>query len=189
MKTCFAILLLGFFSATAVQAQATWKSDPPHSRISFVINHLGISEVSGIFKQFDVTVTASKEDFSDARFELSIDVASIDTEVEKRDNHLRSPDFFEVAKYPKMTYHSTSIKPVGDNRYKLTGELTLHGLTRTVTMDLWYRGTTMNQKNTTAGFQLTGVLKRSDFDIGPKFAPPMLGADVTIKADGEFIKQ
>jgi polyisoprenoid-binding protein YceI len=88
-----------------------------------------------------------------------------------------------------MTFHSTSIKTVGDNRYKLTGELTLHGLTRTVTMDLWYRGNTMNQKNTTAGFQLTGILKRSDFDIGPKFPPPMLGEDVTIKADGEFIKQ
>ena len=189
MKTCFAILLLGFFSSAVLQAQDTWKADPPHSRISFVINHLGISEVSGIFKKFDVAVTASKPDFSDAKFELSIDVASIDTEVEKRDNHLRSPDFFEVAKYPTMTFQSTSIQSVGDNRYKLTGDLTLHGATRSVTMDLWYRGTTMNQKNKTAGFQLTGILKRADFGIGPKFAPPMLGADVTIKADGEFIKQ
>lgn len=189
MKLLATLLALGLFAPVFAAAQETWKADPPHSRLSFTIPHLGINEVSGVFKTFDVTVTATKPDFSDAQFALTVDVASIDTEVEKRDNHLRSPDFFEVSKYPTMTFKSTSLKPAGKDRYKLSGELTLHGATRPVVMDLWYRGTTKNQDKSVAGFQLTGTLKRSDFGIGPKFSPPMIGDEVAIKADGEFIKQ
>lgn len=171
-------------------AQDTWKADPQHSRIGFAITHLGISEVSGLFKKFDVTITAAKPDFSDAVFVLDIDAASIDTEVEKRDNHLRSADFFDVAKHATITFKSRTIEPAsGEGRYKLAGELTMHGVSRPVEMELWYRGTTKNQKNTTAGFQLKGTLKRSDFGIGPKFQPPMIGDEVKIKADGEFILQ
>lgn len=168
---------------------ATWKGDPNHSRLSFAVTHLGIAEITGAFKSFDVVITADQPDFSDAVFDLTVDVASIDTEVEKRDNHLRSPDFFEVEKFPKMTFRSKSIKSAGKDRYNLSGDLTIRGKTKPVEMELWYRGTTVNQKNTTAGFQLTGVLKRSDFGVGPKFPPPMISDDVAIKADGEFIKQ
>lgn len=90
-----------------------------------------------------------------------------------------------------MTFKSTQIKKAGKNRYKLTGDLTLHGVTKPVTMDLWYRGTIENpqSKKPTAGFQLTGTLKRSDFGIGPKFPAPMISNEVTIRADGEFVKQ
>src|SRR5690606_39821735 len=88
-------------------------------------------------------------------------------------------------------YKSTGIKKAGKNRYKLTGNLTLHGVTKPVTMDLWYRGTNVNDKDNsaTAGFQLTGTIKRSDFGVGPKFGPPMISDEVTIKADGEFQRQ
>jgi polyisoprenoid-binding protein YceI len=168
---------------------ATWKGDPAHSRLSFAVTHLGISEITGAFKSFEVSVTANEANFSDAVFDLSVDVASIDTEVEKRDNHLRSPDFFEAEKFPKMTFRSKSIEAAGKDRYKLTGDLTMHGQTKPVEMNLWYRGTATNQKNTTAGFQLTGTLKRSDFGIGAKFPGPMISDEVAIKADGEFIKQ
>ena len=168
---------------------ATWKGDPAHSRLSFAVTHLGISEITGAFKSFEVLIKADKPDFSDAVFDLSVDVASIDTEVEKRDNHLKSPDFFEVEKFPKMTFRSKSIEAAGKDRYKLSGDLTIHGQTKPVQMELWYRGTTTNQKNTTAGFQLTGTLKRSDFGVGPKFPEPMISDEVKIKADGEFIKQ
>jgi polyisoprenoid-binding protein YceI len=118
-------------------------------------------------------------------------VNSIDTEVEMRDNHLRSADFFDVATYPKMNFKSTSIKPTGEkNRYKLLGDLTLHGVTKPVTLDLWYRGTLENpmSKKLTSGFQATGTIKRSDFGIGEKFPAPMISDEVKIKADGEFIK-
>lgn len=168
---------------------ATWKADPLHSRLAFSITHLGISEITGVFDKFEVLITADKPDFSDAVFELSIDVNSVDTHVQKRDDHLRSPDFFEVAKFPTITFRSTSIQPAGQDRYKLAGELTIRGKTKPVTVDLWYRGTTTNAKNTTAGFQVTASLQRSDFGIGPKFVPPMISDVLDIKADGEFIKQ
>ncbi|ACB75565.1 YceI family protein [Opitutus terrae] len=189
MKKILPLLLASAVLQVTAFAQDVWKADPPHSRVGFTITHLGISEITGAFNQFEVSIHAAKPDFSDAVFDLTIDVASINTAVEKRDNHLRSPDFFDVAQHPKMTFRSTSIKPAGKDRYTLSGELTLHGQTKPVTMNLWYRGTTVSQKNTTAGFQLTGTLQRSDFGIGPKFAPPMLGDEVAIKADGEFIKQ
>jgi polyisoprenoid-binding protein YceI len=186
-KSVSALLVIALLPLSAFSA--TWKGDPAHSRLSFAVTHLGISEITGAFKGFDVLITAEKPDFSDAVFDLSVDVASIDTEVEKRDNHLRSPDFFEVEKFPKMTFRSKSIEPAGKDRYTLSGDLTIRGQTKPVQMELWYRGTTTNQKNTTAGFQLTGKLKRSDFGVGPKFQPPMISEEVAIKADGEFIKQ
>lgn len=170
-------------------AQATWKADPAHSRLGFMITHLGISEISGAFNKFEVTATSAKPDFSDAVFELSVDMASIDTAVEKRDDHLRSPDFFEVAAHPKMTFRSKSISPAGKDRYKLSGDLTIRGVTKPATAELWYRGTTTNQGKVTAGFQLTSTLKRSDFGVGPKFQAPMISDELTVKADGEFVKQ
>jgi polyisoprenoid-binding protein YceI len=190
MKKLFFLFGIALFSTTLF-AQTKWKSDPMHSKLAFGVTHLAISDIEGLFKTFDVSVAAGKDDFSDAVFELSVNVASINTEVEMRDNHLRSADFFEVEKYSTMTFKSTSIKKEGNNKYKLTGNLTLHGITKPATMDLWYRGTTVNpmSKATTAGFQLTGTIKRSDFGIGSKFPAPMLSDEVSIKADGEFIKQ
>jgi polyisoprenoid-binding protein YceI len=172
-------------------AQQTWKSDKAHSKLAFSVTHMGISDVSGLFKTFDVTITTSKPDFSDAVFELNTDVTSISTESEMRDNHLKSADFFDAANFPKLTFKSTSIVKVGDSKYKLTGDLTLHGVTKSVTLDLWYRGTITNpmSKAPTAGFQLTGTIKRTDFNIGSKFPSAMLSDDVAIKADGEFAAQ
>ena len=182
------ILFAAVISLTAYTAVNSWNVDKMHSNLGFSITHLGISDVSGSFKNFDVNIKTSREDFSDASFELSADVASINTAVEMRDNHLRSADFFDAEKFPKMTYKSTSIKAAGKNRYKITGDLTLHGVTKTVTMDLWYRGTVENpmSKAPTSGFQVTGTIKRSDFGIGAKFPAPMLSDEVQIKADGEF---
>lgn len=185
------IALSALVVLSAFAAVASWKSDKAHSRLGFSITHLGIADISGSFKNFDVTVNASKDDFSDATFELTADVASINTDVEMRDNHLRTADFFDAEKFPKMTFKSTSLKSDGKNKFKLTGDLTLHGVTKTVTMDLLYRGTIENpmSKTPTAGFQVTGTIKRSDFNLGSGFPPPMLSDEVQIKADGEFAKQ
>ena len=122
---------------------------------------------------------------------MKADVASIDTRVEARDKHLKSADFFDAAKYPEMTFRSTSLKNVGKDKYSLTGNLTMHGVTKEVTMDLLYRGTIDNpgSKAKTAGFQLTGTINRSDFNIGAGFPPPMISNEVRIKADGEFLKK
>lgn len=189
MKKLVAFLIFTL-SITLSFAQTSWKADPMHSRISFSITHLGIADVTGLFKTYKVTTSSTKADFSDAVFDLSVDVATIDTDIEMRDTHLKTPDFFDVAKFPKMTFKSTSIKKSSKNKYKLTGDLTLLGITKPVTMDLWYRGTTVNpqSKATTAGFLLTGSIKRSDFNLGAKYPASGLSDNVTIKADGEFIK-
>lgn len=185
-----AAALSGLVILTAFVFADVWKSDKNHSELGFSIVHMGINDVTGKFKTFEATMTASKADFSDAVVELSADVASIDTEVEMRDNHLRSADFFDVEKFPKLTFKSTKIEASGKDSYRLTGDLTLHGVTKPVTMNLLYRGTIENpmNKKPTAGFQLTGMLKRSDFGIGPKFPAPALSDEVQIKANGEFNK-
>ena len=190
MKKLLSFLIVALTSSSAF-AQTTWKADPMHSKLAFSTTHLGISDVAGLFKTFDVTVSANQPNFSDAVFTLSADVGSIDTEVEMRDNHLKSTDFFEVEKYPKITFKSSSIEKTGKDNYKVTGNLTIRDITKPVTMDLWYRGTIQNpqSKATTAGFQLTGNIKRSDFNVGPKFPAPMISDEVRIKADGEFIQK
>lgn len=182
------IIFSAFLLLTAFVTVNPWKSDKAHSQLSFTVTHLGIADVSGTFNDFDVTVKSSKPDFSDAVFNLTANVASIDTRVEARDNHLKSADFFDAAKYPNLTFTSTSLKKNGKNKYKLTGDLTLHGVTKPVTMDLVYKGTVENpmSKKQTAGFQLTGIIKRSDFSVGNSFPPPMISDEVRIKADGEF---
>lgn len=189
-KTVFFLSAL-FILTAFTTALNTWKSDPPHSQLGFTVTHLGISDVSGTFNNFNVSVTSSKKDFSDAVFELTAEVGSIDTRVEQRNNHLKSADFFEVEKYPTMTFKSTSIEKAGKDKYKLSGNLTIRDITKPVTMELVYRGTIENpqSKATTAGFQLTGTIKRSDFNIGPKFPAPMISDEVRIKADGEFIQK
>ena len=182
------VLSASLFMLFAFTTPANWNVDKAHSKLSFTVTHLGISDVSGLFKNFDVKISSSKDDFSDAVFDLSADVASINTEVDMRDNHLKSADFFDVATYPKLTFKSTSIKPAGKNRYQLTGDLSLHGVTKPVTMNVLYRGTVENpmSKKPTSGFQVTGTIRRSDFGIGEKFPAPMISDDVQIKADGEF---
>lgn len=184
----FSILLI---SLSAI-AQDTWTADPYHSKLGFTVTHLGIADVPGHFGDYDVTITSSKEDFSDAVVELNVKVASINTRVEPRDNHLRSPDFFNVEQYPTMTFKSTSIKKAGKNKYKLTGDLTLHGVTKPVTVEMVHRGTTANPNANgapVAGIQITGTIKRSDFGVGANFPAPMISDEVVIKADGEFGKK
>jgi polyisoprenoid-binding protein YceI len=171
-------------------SQNVWKADKAHTQIKFDITHLGVSTVSGAYTDFDVNITSAKEDFSDAIFNLSIKAESINTGIQQRDTHLKSADFFDVATYPTITFKSTGIKKVSEGKYKLTGDLTIHGITKPVTMDLWYRGTISHPmtKKPDAGFRLTGTLKRSDFEVGGKFPAAMLSEEVTITADGEFAK-
>jgi polyisoprenoid-binding protein YceI len=183
-------ILTAFVALTAfTTAFTTWTNDDPHSQLGFTVTHLGIADVSGTFNDFDVMVKSSKPDFSDAQFELTAKTASIDTRVEARNNHLKSADFFEVAKYPSLNFKSTRIEKAGKDKYKLMGNLTIHGVTRPVTMDLVYKGTVENpmSKKQTAGFQITGTIKRSDFNVGPGFPAAVISEEVRIKADGEFI--
>jgi len=149
-----------------------------------------VSDVDGIFKDFTCTIVAAKPDFSDAKFQLTVNTASISTDVDYRDNDLKSEKYFDVAKYPTLTFTSTAVTPVSTNHYKLSGNLTLHGVTKPVTMDLWYRGTITNpmSKKDDAGFKLTGTINRTDFGIAPNAPNSMLSTEVIINANGEFAK-
>jgi polyisoprenoid-binding protein YceI len=149
-----------------------------------------ISDVDGAFTSFDAKITSSKDDFSDAVVELTADANSVSTENEKRDGHLKTEDFFDVAKYTTLTFKSKTFQKVGENKYKVAGDLTLHGVTKPVVLDATLRGTTVNPmtKKTVAGFKVTGTIKRSDFSFGTKFPNAMLSEEVTITANTEFTK-
>lgn len=184
------ILFAALAFGTATFAQSTWVNDKAHSKLQFTITHLMVSDVDGLFTDFTVNIVSAKPDFSDAKFTLTVNTASVNTGVDQRDTHLRSADFFNVAKYPTMTFSSTGITKTSANHYALTGNLTIAGVTKPVTMDLWYRGTITNpmSKADDAGFKLTGTIKRSDFNFGSKFGSAMLSDEVTINANGEFAK-
>jgi polyisoprenoid-binding protein YceI len=190
-KLLFVFLIL--VSSNILFAQTTtWKDDPWHSKLTFTVTHKGFSSIFGLFQKFDATVTSAKTDFSDAVFTLSVEVTSVNTEVKMRDDDLRSSIFFDVTKYPTMTFKSTSITNTTGmkDRFKITGNLTMHGVTKSVTMDLWFRGIINDamSKKDKAGFQLTGVINRTDFNVGPP-DPLDISTDVMIRADGEFFKQ
>jgi polyisoprenoid-binding protein YceI len=187
----FLVVIAAFFMLSAFSyATYTWMNDDAHSQVQFTVTHLGIADVTGTFNDFDAKITNSKADFSDATFEFTAKVGSIDTRVEMRDNHLKSADFFDVAKYPTIDFKSTAVKKAGKNKYKVTGDLTIHGITKKLTLDLTYRGSAINamNKKETTGFQVTGTIKRSDFELGNGFPAPMISNEVKIKVDGEFTK-
>lgn len=183
------LILIAFVSLSAFsRLENLWTNDDAHSQLSFTVTHLGIADVSGTINDFDATIRSTQADFSDAVFELKARVASLDTRVEARDNHLRSADFFGVEDHPFIHFKSKSMVKTGEGAYKLAGDLTLHGITREITVDLVYKGKVENpmNKKTTVGFQVNAVINRADFNVGNGFPPPMISNEVRIKADGEF---
>ena len=175
-------------SALAASAQTTWTNDPQHSRLGFIVKHLLISEIDGRFSDFSATVVTSKPDYSDAKITLTAKVASINTDVTPRDNHLRSADFFDAEKYPTLTFKSTKLVKLSAKKGYIYGNLTFHGITRPIRLSAVFFGKVINpmNKHTTAGFQVTGLVKRSDYDLGPKFPEAMISNEVRIVANVEF---
>lgn len=188
MKKNTIIAAFVFLSSTTF-AQ-TWAIDKAHSRLGFTFTHLAIAELNGNFNSFDGKLTSSKPDFSDAVVELTADVNSINTGNEQRDTHLKTADFFDAPKNPNFTFKSTSFKKVGDKKYKVTGDLTLHGVTKPVTLDAVLNGTATHpmSKKQLAGFKVTGTIKRTDFGISPATPTAMLSDDVNLVAGIEFAK-
>lgn len=185
INTLFALLLV-----TGAAVAQGWTLDKAHSKLGFSITHLLVSEVEGSFKSFDAKITSSKADLSDAVVELTADVASIDTDNEDRDKHLQAPDYFDAAKFPKLTFKSKTFKKADGKKYVVTGDLTLHGVTKPVTLDVTFNGTAEHPytKKTIAGFKVTGKIKRSDFGIAPGTPAAALSDEVTINANTEFSK-
>ena len=143
-----------------------WRIDPAHSEVNFKVKHLVVSTVTGTFGRYDATIESAAEDFSDAKVTFEADVDSISTKNEQRDAHLKSPDFFHAAKHPKMSFVSTSVKKVSDHELQVTGNLTLRGITKEITLDVIYNGTVAGFGGiTVAGFEIRARLNRFDFGL------------------------
>ena len=191
------ILLLAsamLFSATAVFSQTVWKSDLSHSRVDFTVTHLVISEVTGRFTDFDVTLTQGKEDFTGSTIEATIRSKSINTDNERRDNHLRTDDFLNAGKYPELKFKSTSFEKTGDDTYNITGDLTIRDVTKRVVLETKYKGAVKTPwGDERVGFVGTTVINR--FDYGVKWNNTIesgglvAGKEIAITLRLEFVKQ
>ncbi len=173
---------------------ATYKIDPAHSEILFKVKHLMITNVTGSFGTFDGTLESESADFSDAKATFEADINSITTNNEQRDGHLKSDDFFSAEKFPKLTFVSTSFVKVNDEDYKLTGDLTIKGVTKSVTLDVVYGGTTNDPwGQTKAGFEINGKINRKDFGlvwgVVTEAGSVLLGDDVKLALNVQFTKQ
>jgi len=191
------ILLLAvsiLVAAGTAAAQTVWKTDKSHSNVKFTVTHLVIAEVGGRFTDFDATVTHSKDDLSDMKVEATIKTASINTDNEQRDTHLKSDDFLNAEKYPTITFKSTKVEKTGADTYRITGDLTIRDVTKPVVLDTKYRGVAKDPwGNTKAGFRATTTIDR--FDWGVKWNKAIetgglvAGKDIEITLLFEFAKQ
>jgi polyisoprenoid-binding protein YceI len=189
MKKINVLAILVFLTGSAFAQN--WTLDKAHAKVGFSVTHLLVSDVEGSFKTFDATLTSSSADFSDATIDFSADVASVNTDNEKRDGHLKSPDFFDAAKFTTLTFKSSSFKRVDGKNYKLAGNLTIHGVTKPVVLDVIVNGPLthpFDPKKTVAGFKVSGKINRKDYGVGEKMGPAVVGEEISIVANAEFNK-
>ena len=183
MNRTFAVLALAAGLAGPAQAAETLVIDRVHSDASFQVRHF-VSNVRGRFTDFSGTIVADAAKPEASTVELTIKTASIDTDQPNRDKHLQSADFFDVEKFPEITFKSTSVKAAGKNKFDVTGNLTMHGVTRQVTLPVTYLGSVGAGKDAKHGFETTTTINRKDFGIVWNKALDnggyMLGDDVTV---------
>ncbi len=175
-------------------ATTKWTLDPTHSDLGFKIKHLMITNVSGSFKEFQAEVETDGSDFSTAQIRVNAEMASLSTNNEQRDAHLRTSDFFEVDKFPHLTFTSTRIDKINDDTLALHGDLTLKGITKAVKLNVEINGVTKDPwGGERAGFVVTGKIKRSEwgvtFNSALETGGVMLGEDVSITGEIQLIKQ
>jgi len=182
-----------FIAALAMAASAAaqvgnWQIDPAHSSAQFSVRHLGVSTVRGAFMKVSGSAKYDAADPSKGSLDATIEATSVDTRVEMRDNDLRSPNFLDVAKYPTITFHSKQTKAAGAGKLQITGDLTIHGVTKEVVLDV--DGPTAPIKdpwgNQRFGASATTKIKRQDFGVNG--APGIVGDEITITIDAELIQ-
>jgi polyisoprenoid-binding protein YceI len=173
--------------------KTTWKIDNMHSEVQFKLKHLVISTVTGSFTKFSAEVETAGDNFENAKINFSADVNSISTGVEQRDEHLKNVDFFETAKFPTIDFVSTSFTKTGESEFKLVGNLTMHGVTKPVELDVEFGGIAKDHYgNIKSGFELSGKINRKDFGMQfnalTEAGGLMLGEEVKIVASVQFAK-
>jgi polyisoprenoid-binding protein YceI len=170
----------------SLAATSRWNIDQAHSSAQFVVTHLGLSDVQGTFAGVTGSVTIDDDDLSKSQVTASIDVSTLDTGIGMRDDDLKSRNFFDVAKYPAMTFQSTKIVKTGDSTAKMTGNLTLHGTTKEVTFDVKFVPLAANQAATRRNAQATATISRKLFGVSADELA--IGDNVSITLDIELVK-
>ena len=163
MKRINTLLAMLVFVAGSAFAQTTWTVDKNHSKIGFSVPHMAVSEVEGNFRDFEASLVTKSADFNGAEISFTAKTASIDTDNERRDNHLKSPDFFDAVKHPELSFKGNLVKE--GNKYKLKGDLTMHGVTKPVVFDVTYGGTINTGKGEKAGFKIVGKINRQEYGL------------------------
>jgi polyisoprenoid-binding protein YceI len=189
-------ILIAMIVALPVLANAdSWQIDPMHTSVEFTVRHMMISNIKGVFEKTSGTVTVEGSDPTSAKIDATIDASSIDTRVDRRDEDLKSPNFLDVAKYPTITFKSTKVEAAGEGKWKVTGNLTLHGVTKSVVLDVESSGAPIKDPfgNTRAGASATTKINRKDFGLTYnktlETGGVMVGDDVAISIDVEAIKK
>jgi polyisoprenoid-binding protein YceI len=183
---------LALVPALALAAPTAYNIDPSHSQVGFAVKHLVISTVRGQFARYEGKVAFDDADATRSTVEATIDVASVDTRVADRDAHLKSPDFFDVAKYPTMTFKSTKVAKAGKDKLSVTGDLTLHGVTKPVVLEVTTSPEVKGMfGETRRAFAATAKIDRKDFGLTWNKvveAGPAVGDEVTIALELEVVK-
>jgi polyisoprenoid-binding protein YceI len=192
MKPLLSLSLAVALSASIALSQSSWMLDKAHSSVTFTVSHMVISEVSGKFKDIDIILNSSKDDFADASVESVIKVASISTDSDKRDEHLRSDDFFGADKFPEIRFKSTAFEKVGENHYTITGDLTIRDVTKRVAFDATLKGSMKAMGKTLSVWKATTTVNRFDYNLKWNMAIEgggfIVGKDVTIVLNLELAK-
>lgn len=171
-------------------AQTQWKVDPYHSSLNFNISHSGISIVNGKFLDYTGNLTTDGEALNNGNFDFIVKIASVNTNVEDRDNHLRSPDFFDAEKYPTMSFKSTKMTATDKpNEYLLYGALTIKDVTKDVVFNVHYGGIAKSEKGEKLGMKAEATINRFDYNINFDPAAAGVGKDVNIVVHLQFAKQ
>ena len=188
-RAWISLLAMGLAVSAAAQTE-TWQLDPAHSAAQFAVRHMGISTVRGNFTKLGGTVQYDPSDPSKSFIDATIDATSVDTRVAMRDNDLRSPKFFDVAKFPTITFKSKRVESAGAGKLRVTGDLTIHGVTKEVVLDV--DGPSEPLKDPRGGMHMgasaTTIINRRDFGVGA-IPAAMVGEDVTVTIDMELVKQ
>ncbi|MFN3840491.1 MAG: YceI family protein [Cyclobacteriaceae bacterium] len=179
MKKKLHIILATVLLSSSILAQTTWNIDKVHSKIGFSVVHMVVSETEGVFKDYTATVVSKSDDFNGAEVSFSAKVASINTDNERRDGHLKSADFFDAEKFPEITFKGNLVKE--GSKYKLKGDFTMKGVTKKVEFDVVYGGTVNTGRGIKAGFKVTGTINRQEY--GVSWANKLAGGEMVVSDD------
>ncbi|REK71758.1 YceI family protein [Paenibacillus paeoniae] len=174
--------------------KAQWVVDASHSEVGFSVRHLMIAKVKGTFHTFDASIAADPNDLTSADIAFTIELSSVDTRNGDRDAHLKSADFFDTEQFPALSFKATAISKKGEGEYIVSGDVSLHGVTRSESFDVTFEGTSRDPwGNTKAGFSATGAIKRSDYGLTYNAALEtggvMIGDEVKITLEIEALQQ